>query len=110
MCFALSGLQCASPKIAAKLQAAVVEIDKSGNLANVAVGITGVANHAFRATKTEAALKGQTPGGSVLKHACESASDGIIALDDIHASADYRLELARIYARRALEAAIERAQ
>jgi len=90
--------------------AAVVEIDNSGNLANVAVGITGVANHAFRATKTEASLKGQTPGASVLKRACESASDGIIALDDIHASADYRLELARIYARRALEAAIERAQ
>ena len=90
--------------------AAVVEIDNSGNLANVAVGITGVASHAFRATKTEASLKGQTPGGSVLKRACESASDGIIALEDIHASADYRLELARIYARRALETAIERAQ
>jgi carbon-monoxide dehydrogenase medium subunit len=90
--------------------AAVVERDSSGALAKVAVGITGVGSHAFRATKTEAALTGQSPSAAVLKSACEKASDGIIALDDLHASADYRLDLARIFARRALEAAIERAK
>jgi CO/xanthine dehydrogenase FAD-binding subunit len=36
-------------------------------------------------------------------------SDGVIALEDIHASADYRLDLARIYTRRAIQAAVERA-
>ena len=66
-------------------------------------------SYAFRASKTEAALEGVRPTGDVLKKACEKASDGIIALEDIHASADYRLDLARIYARRALQAAIERA-
>ena len=89
--------------------AAVVEIDSAGKLANVAIGITGVGNHAFRAAKTEGALKGQAPAADALKKACEKASDGVIALDDIHASADYRLDLARIYTRRALQAAIERA-
>ena len=54
-------------------------------------------------------LKGQKPTADVVRAACEKADDGIIALDDIHASADYRLALARIYARRAVEAAIERA-
>jgi len=44
----------------------------------------------------------------VLKKACEHASDGVVALDDIHASADYRLDLARVFARRGLEAAIGR--
>jgi carbon-monoxide dehydrogenase medium subunit len=90
--------------------AAVVEIDKSGVLSNVAIGITGVGSHPFRAIKAEAALKGQAPDKSVLKKACEKAGDGIIALEDIHASADYRLDLACIFARRALERAIERAQ
>jgi carbon-monoxide dehydrogenase medium subunit len=89
--------------------AAVVELNASGALSDVAIGITGVGSHAFRANKAEAALKGQKPTRDILKAACDKASDGIIALDDIHASADYRLDLARIYARRAVEAAIERA-
>jgi carbon-monoxide dehydrogenase medium subunit len=89
--------------------AAVVEFDNAGALSNVGVGITGVGSHAFRASKTEAALKGQKPSADTIKAACAKASDGIIALDDIHASADYRLDLARIYARRAIEAAIKRA-
>jgi aerobic carbon-monoxide dehydrogenase medium subunit len=89
--------------------AAVVELDASGVLANVGIGITGVGNYAFRASKTEATLKGQKPSADLIKAACDKASDGIIALEDIHASADYRLDLARIYARRAVEAALERA-
>jgi aerobic carbon-monoxide dehydrogenase medium subunit len=89
--------------------AAVVELDAAGVLTNVAIGITGVGSHAFRAGKTEAALRNQKASTDVIKAACEKASDGIIALEDIHASADYRLDLARIYARRAVEAAIERA-
>ena len=89
--------------------AALIDLDGSGAMSNVAIGITGVANHAFRAAKTEAALKGKKPSADVLKKACEYASDGVVALDDIHASADYRLDLARIFARRALEAAIGRA-
>jgi len=68
-----------------------------------------VGSHAFRASKTEAALRNQKASTDVIKAACEKASGGIIALEDIHASADYRLDLARIYARRAVEAAIERA-
>jgi aerobic carbon-monoxide dehydrogenase medium subunit len=89
--------------------AAVVELDAAGVLTNVAIGITGVGSHAFRAGKTEAALRNQKASTDVIKAACEKASDGIIALEDIHASADYRLDLARIYARRAVEAAIDRA-
>ena len=89
--------------------AAVVEVDASGVLSNVAIGITGVGSYAFRASKTEAALKGKMPSAGAIKAASESASDGIIALEDIHASADYRLDLARIYTRRAVHAAIERA-
>src|SRR5262245_7198530 len=89
--------------------AAVVELDASGALANVSLGITGVGSYAFRAIKTEAALKGQKPSADLIRAACDKASEGVIALEDIHASADYRLDLARIYARRAVETAIERA-
>ena len=88
--------------------AALIELDGSGALSKVAIGITGVGSHAFRAAKTEAELKGKKPSPEVLKKACEQASDGVTALEDIHASADYRLDMARVFARRALEAAIAR--
>jgi len=88
---------------------AAVELDEAGSLSRVAIGITGVANSAFRATETEKLLTGVKPDEDTLKSACEHAADGVIALEDIHASADYRLDLARIYTRRALEKAIERA-
>jgi len=89
--------------------AALVELDGSGAVSHVAIGITGVGNRAFRAVETEKALKGQKPSPQTLKAACEKASAGVVPLDDIHASAEYRLDLARIYARRALQKAIERA-
>ena len=40
----------------------------------------------------------------------ERATEGVEALSDIHASAEYRLHLTRVYSRRALQRAIERAQ
>jgi len=90
--------------------AAVIELDDAGAVSNAAIGITGVGSRAFRATKVEAALKGVKPTDHVLRKACQAASDGIIALEDIHASGDYRLDLARTFARRAVQAAIERVQ
>ncbi len=88
---------------------AVVELDASGALAHAAIGVTGVGNRAFRATETEKALHGRKPTAELLRAACEKAAGGVSALDDIHASAEYRLDLVRIFARRALEKAIERA-
>lgn len=90
--------------------AAFVELDGGGALANVAIGMTGVGSCAFRAAKAEAALKGQKPSIDVLKKACDQAADGVIALEDIHASAEYRLDIACVYARRAIQAALERAK
>ena len=89
--------------------AAVIELDAAGVLSDVAIGITGVGSYAFRASKTEAALRNQKASADIINAACGHAGDGVIALEDIHASADYRIDLARIYARRAIEAAIERA-
>jgi carbon-monoxide dehydrogenase medium subunit len=89
---------------------ALVELDNAGWMASAGVGITGVAGRAYRASATEKALVGQKPSEQLLRSACEKAADMVTALDDIHASADYRLDLARIYSRRALERAIGRAR
>ncbi len=87
--------------------AAIVTLDVRGNCERVRVGVTGLGPKAFRAKGVEAALTGRAPGSAA--DAASQAADGIDALADIHASADFRAELARVYTRRALELAAGRA-
>ena len=80
-----------------------VVADPSG----VRVGITGVAARAYRATAVERAL-GQQRTAAAIADAAAHAADGVQALADIHASAEYRAHLAQVNARRALERALAR--
>lgn len=90
--------------------AAQVTLGPDNTIQRVAVGITGVDSKAFRARATEAALHGQAATEAVISQAAAQATDGVDALEDIHASATYRLHLARVYTKRALLQAVERAQ
>jgi carbon-monoxide dehydrogenase medium subunit len=90
--------------------AAQVTLGTDNTIQQIAVGITGVDNKAFRATATESALQGQTATEAAIRQASAQATDGAEALEDIHASAEYRLHLARVYTKRALLKAVERAQ
>ncbi len=90
--------------------AAIVRLDQHGNCSDVRVGISGAAPTAVRARGVESALTGQQPAAETLLSASQAAADGLDALEDIHASADYRRHLARVLTRRALEAAVIRAQ
>jgi carbon-monoxide dehydrogenase medium subunit len=89
--------------------AALVKLDKQGNCDRVRVGITGLAPKPFRAKAVEDALQGKAPGQAI-SAAAAHAAEGIDALSDLHASAEFRAELARVYTRRALETAAARAQ
>jgi aerobic carbon-monoxide dehydrogenase medium subunit len=90
--------------------AAQVTLGNDNTMQHVAVGITGVGSKPFRATATEAALQGQRATADALTQAAAKATDGIEPLEDMHASAEYRLHLARVYTKRALQKALERAQ
>lgn len=74
----------------------------------VTVGVTGVAAKAYRATAVEKELNGKSLKNADLSAASAHASDGIDALNDIHASAEYRQHLACVNTRRALELARSR--
>lgn len=87
--------------------AAQVTLDAHHTIQQAAVGITGVGNVAYRARGVEQALQGQT--AEAIAQAASRASEGIEALDDMHASAEYRLHLVRIYTKRALQQAVQRA-
>jgi aerobic carbon-monoxide dehydrogenase medium subunit len=90
--------------------AALVTVDEKGQCAKVRVGITGAAAKAYRAYDTEAALTGKSPDEAALARAAAQATSGVETSGDIFASAEYRAHLARVYAKRALAKAVERAK
>jgi aerobic carbon-monoxide dehydrogenase medium subunit len=89
--------------------AALVRLASNGTCEHVRVGITGLGPKPFRAAAVEAALTGRAPA-QALAAAAAHAADGIDPLADLHASAEFRAELARVYTHRALQAALARAK
>lgn len=90
--------------------AACMALDNSGAVAQASVGITGVGPKAYRAGAVEEHLRGKPPSLKRITEAAAHAADGVDVNADIYASAEYRAHLARVYTRRALEKALERAR
>ncbi|HEY6101746.1 MAG TPA: xanthine dehydrogenase family protein subunit M [bacterium] len=80
-----------------------------GRFTEVRVGVTGVGPAAYRARGVERALAGQTAGDAAIVAAAEQAADGVDVNEDLFANASYRSHLARVFTKRALRAALERA-
>jgi carbon-monoxide dehydrogenase medium subunit len=79
-----------------------------GACESASVAVTGVASKAYRASGVEGALRGSALDSQSASAAAAHAADGVDANGDIYASADYRRHLARVYTRRAIEAAAGR--
>ena len=90
--------------------AARVTLAKDGKIEDLAVGVTGVGPKAFRASGVEAALRGKKASDNLITDASRKAAEGVEALSDLHASAEYRLQMTVVHARRALAKAVARAQ
>jgi carbon-monoxide dehydrogenase medium subunit len=84
--------------------AAVVDLPRQ----RVRIGITGIAPVPYRAHALEAALEGRLVEERTIVEAARLATDGVDPLGDIHASPDYRRQLAQVNVARALRAAIAR--
>jgi carbon-monoxide dehydrogenase medium subunit len=79
-----------------------------GKITMARIGVTGLSNRAFRATAAEKALEGRTGSPAEIQAVAALVGQGIDANSDLHASADYRLHLAAVYAARALAVALGR--
>jgi carbon-monoxide dehydrogenase medium subunit len=90
--------------------AARLKVAKDGKIESASVGVTGLGPKAYRAEEVEKALVGKKGSEKVFAEAARFAAQGIEPLSDLHASAEYRREMAAVYARRALEKAFARAQ
>ncbi len=89
--------------------AAVVTLGGDGRCQAARIGVSGVAMKPFRATAAEAAIVGSTVDEAEISAAAGRAADGVDALSDVHASAEFRLHLTEVYTKRALELAKSRA-
>ncbi len=82
-----------------------VRLRKAGGKISMArIGVTGLGSHAFRAHNAEKLLE----TGADAAAASAVVGEGIDANSDLYASAEYRLHLARVHARRAIAAALAR--
>jgi carbon-monoxide dehydrogenase medium subunit len=89
--------------------AARVTLGKGSKIDQAAVGVTGVGPKAFRAAAVERALTGKAASPKLIADAARHAADGVEPLSDLHASREYRREMATVFARRAIERAVARA-
>jgi len=89
--------------------AALVELD-GGRIRRAALAVSGVAPTAIRAAQAERVLAGAAADAVPAAEAADAAVAGRSPVGDLHASPQTRLDLARVYLRRAIELAVSRAR
>ncbi len=88
--------------------AAVLEIE-GGVIRSARVAVTGASTHAQRLPGVEELLVGRPANAATFAAAGAVAGDGLEDLNaDLHASAEYRLAMVKVFTRRALERAAAR--
>ncbi|MBI3989927.1 MAG: xanthine dehydrogenase family protein subunit M [candidate division NC10 bacterium] len=90
--------------------AALLTVDRRDTVQSASIGITGIGSKATRARAAEQYLIGKAPDNDALKTAAERATEGISIRADLQGSAEYKAHLAKVYTRRALTRALERAR
>jgi carbon-monoxide dehydrogenase medium subunit len=89
---------------------AAVTLDKSGTCTKASVGVTGAGTKAVRAKGVEAGLVGKRLDAATIEAAAQKAAEGVDVQADLQGSVDYKSHLCRVFAKRAIDAAVKRAQ
>jgi carbon-monoxide dehydrogenase medium subunit len=84
--------------------AALLAQDSAGKITRASLTLGGIGVAPVRVTEVEQALVGNVPDDKLLREACETCRK-FEAMDDVHAPASYRQQLATVMSRRALEQA-----
>lgn len=84
-------------------------LDAKGRCEDVGIGISGLSDTPFRARKAEQRLRGNKITTKLVDACAAEVAAGIDPLDDLHAAADYRAHLARVYTARAIQEAARQA-
>jgi len=89
--------------------ATLVTLGSDGRCERARIALTGVSHVPRRAEAAESALAGKALDDGTIAAAAALAADGVKALSDLHASAEFRLHLTRVMTGRALKLAASRA-
>ena len=89
--------------------ASIVILNRQGRVADSRVAITGVDSKPYRARQVEESLRGTAAASRDIASAAAFAAQGIEPLSDLHASSQYRADLAAVFTRRSLKKAARRA-
>jgi carbon-monoxide dehydrogenase medium subunit len=90
--------------------AALVELD-GGTFRSARIVVGGAVGTPVTAESAAAALVGQAPSGEAIENAANKVSEALTEpIGDVYASGEYRVHLAGILARKAIAAAVDRAE
>ena len=81
-----------------------------GTCAEVRIGLGSVGMTPIRARKAEEVLRGRPLTSELLRRAGEAVEDEVDPMEDFRGSAGYKTQMAQVFARRALEQALQQAQ
>ena len=79
---------------------------QNGLIVEPRIGIGGAEGRPRRIAAAEAVLAGRRPDSESFRAAAEAAAGAVDPLEDVHADAEFRLDLVRAVTRRALERAV----
>ncbi|HEX9663076.1 MAG TPA: xanthine dehydrogenase family protein subunit M [Candidatus Binatia bacterium] len=88
---------------------ALIVRQSSGSCASARLAIGGLSSGPIRATGTETALTGNPLTAEIISAAAAKAAEGTDPVEDSYAGAEYKRHVATVYARKAIEAAVQRA-
>jgi carbon-monoxide dehydrogenase medium subunit len=86
-----------------------LRLSPKGGCEEIGVGITGLSEQPFRAMAVEQRLRGNKLTAKSIENASSLVAQGREPLEDLHASADYRAHLARVYTSHAIQEAARKA-
>lgn len=89
--------------------ASSVVLNENNEFEKVSLALTAVNPFPFRATDAEQLLIGQKPSKELIEQAAKTAASMSDPSSDLRGSAEYKKEMARVFTRRSLNKALERA-
>jgi carbon-monoxide dehydrogenase medium subunit len=86
------------------IAAAAVWVDATGgDISDARIALTGVSSKPYLAMDAAASVVGTNGSPEAIAAAASLATDGVVVLEDLYGTVDYRKHLAETYVRRALE-------
>ena len=95
---------------AAAAVACQLNINSSGSIENIGLGLTNVGSTPIRASSAEELLKGKKPDENMLAEAGRLAAADSEPMEDLRGSAEYKIALVNELTQRAIKLSIQRAE